>query len=174
MWAWLVANAGTLSVGGTVLLGTATWLFGALRRHADQRYELKKAPKTAVEIQQEIDRHARSVLSSPVLTEFAESTILAAFKRPEAQDRIETVHRTSTSIRNDIDDRVKHGFNNFDSTFALSLSKLGDQLQDGFRRQMAETHVMYMGAIDGLRETIQEFAVELRSHIAADDARREK
>jgi len=168
---WLAKDPGLVwSAFGVIWLG-ATW---ALKKWADALYEPKRPIRTPEEQQHRNDSLARSILSGEVIKEFAENTKNSAYGSTGFRESVENIARTSVPFRDAVDERVKHGFNNFDSTLALALTTLGDRLQEGFRKQAADSQIIYMDAIGDLKEAVQDIAKTLGEHMAEDRARREK
>jgi len=160
----------------TILVFFKRWAsteFALLQAKADDRYEAKRPPMTVQEQMLYDDAMARRVLSTPCINEFAQSTVLSAYRDPRFQDKVEHIVENSVPIERKIDARVKHGFNNFDSTLSLALTTLGDRLQDGVRKSLSESQAIQMEALSGLRDSVQSLAKTVGEHIAADDARRE-
>lgn len=170
MGEWLASNIEFAWTVGIAIYGACIW---ALKKWADANYQPKAKALSDEEQRLAIDAKARAVLASPILHEHASSTTTAAIKSAEMWDQIERVVANSVPIRNVIDARVQHGFNNFESTLSLSLTKLGDQLSEGFRKQMSESQIMYMEALGDLKEAIQAIDRKMEGHIIADEVRRE-
>lgn len=174
-WAGLSAVAvGLLNVVLIPLIGRWARLeVAAFKADAERRFEPKHAPRTPEEQKLRIDSLGRQILSSDIIKEFADSTTDAAYSSKGFRESVENIARTSIPFQEAVDARVKHGFNNFDSTLSLALTNLGDKLSESFRKQASESQAIYMDALGDLKESMQAIAGDLRAHIAADDARRE-
>ena len=167
---WIASNPELAwSIAGAIYLG-GLW---ALKAWAIQYFEPKKKELSPEENRLDLDGKARAVLATPILHEHAKSTATEAINSTAMWDRIEHVTCNSVVIREYIDRRASHALNNYETTLTLTLTKLGDQLSEGFRKQMSESQMMYMEALGDLKEAIQAVASDVKGHIIADEVRRE-
>jgi hypothetical protein len=104
-----------IAVGGLIQLVVGAfvvrWLtveIDLVKKTADERYEPKRAQRTAEEDQLRIDSLARRILSGPIIKEFSDNTVLAAYERPEFRRAVETTVDISLPIQNRIDARIEH------------------------------------------------------------------
>lgn len=161
---WCLENPSAVIAGGTLLASGIGWI---VWKKADERYERRRSDDPEKK-RLRVEQIAREVLSSDVIDEFARSTTFAAYRDPKFQDQVEHIVRNSVEVRNAIDDRVRHGFNNFDSTLSLALTKLGDGLQADVRKQMSESQAMFIEALGDLKDAVQALDKKLDIHIAVE------
>lgn len=181
---WIAENA--LGIIGTIfgLSGPlALFLAWVLRKWLAQSFELRKPRLTDAEKAEEMERLARSVLSTPVIREFAESTVTSEYRQERFYEAVSGVVKRDKSTQEFIDGRAKHVFASHESAMRILISDAVRGVGADLQKSMTDSQSMFMTELRGIRETltekvdafreeVAEMRTELAVHKASDEAKK--
>jgi len=181
--AWLVENAlsviGLASGAFAVATPVVAW---ALRKWLAQSFELRRPRLTDAEKAEEMERLARSVLSTPVIREFAESSIVSEEQSARFFGAVENIAVRSMAVRDCMRDQAKHVALSQESALRVVISEAVRGVGADLQKQLSDSQAMFMSELRGMRAEsaenvkmiigrVSELDTELRVHEATDRAR---
>lgn len=181
---WVAENA--LGIIGTIfgLSGPfALFLAWVLRKWLAQSFELRKPRLTDAEKAEEMERLARSVLSTPVIRGFAELSIVTEEQSARFFETVENVVTRSMAVRDCMREQAKHVALSQESALRVVISDAVRGVGADLQKSMTDSQSMFMTELRGIRETltekvdafreeVAEMRTELAVHKASDEAKK--
>lgn len=171
---WVAQNPGEA-------IGVVSFAFGLLGwglvKWLGDKFEPKRPELSEKQKAEEMERLARSVLSTPVIREFAESTVTSEYRQERFYEAVSGVVKRDKSTQEFIDGRAKHVFTSHESAMRVLISDavrgVGAELQksltdsqDLFMTELRGIRESLTEKVDGFREEVSELKTELAVHKA--------
>lgn len=167
---WVAENA--LGIIGTIfgLSGPfALFLAWVLRKWLAQSFELRKPRLTDAEKAEEMERLARSVLSTPVIREFAESTVTSEYRQERFYEAVSGVVKRDKSTQEFIDGRAKHVFASHESALRVLISDAVRGVGAELQKQLSDSQAMFMSELRAMRTEMSESIKAVADRVTALD-----
>jgi hypothetical protein len=181
---WIAQNPGE-TVGIIATCGVPAgwivrnWIIG----WADKKYAPKEPDQTAEEKVLELESLARSVLSTHIITEFAESTVTSEYRNARFFEAVEGVVIRSKAVQEFTDKRCQHANTSHESAIRIIISDATKAVGDQLQKSLTDSQAMFMAELRGMRsdmaenmkaisEHVGELDTALQVHKAHDDAKR--
>lgn len=177
---WVAQNPGEAIGIGSTALGLAGWL---LVKWLGDKFEPKRPELSEKQKAEEMERLARSVLSTPVIREFAESTVTSEYRQERFYEAVSGVVKRDKSTQEFIDGRAKHALASHESAMRVLISDAVRGVGADLQKSMTDSQSMFMTELRGIRETltekvdafreeVAEMRTELAVHKASDEAKK--
>lgn len=150
---WVAQNPGEaigVASSACVLIG---W---GLVKWLGDKFEPKRPELTDKQKSEEMERLARSVLSTPVIREFAESTVTSEYRQERFYEAVSGVVKRDKSTQEFIDGRAKHVFTSHESAMRVLISDAVRGVGADLQKSMTDSQSMFMTELRGIRETLTE------------------
>lgn len=167
---WVAENA--LGIIGTIfgLSGPfALFLAWVLRKWLAQSFELRKPRLTDAEKAEEMERLARSVLSTPVIREFAESTVTSEYRQERFYEAVSGVVKRDKSTQEFIDGRAKHVFASHESALRVLISDAVRGVGAELQKQLSDSQALFMSELRAMRAEMSESIKAVADRVTALD-----
>lgn len=177
---WVAQNPGEaigVASSACVLIG---WL---LVKWLGDKFEPKRQELSEKQKAEEMERLARSVLSTPVIREFAESTVTSEYRQERFYEAVSGVVKRDKSTQEFIDGRAKHVFASHESAMRVLISDAVRGVGADLQKSMTDSQSMFMIELRGIRsdfvkgleslgEQVSELNTDLQVHKAEDRAKK--
>lgn len=167
---WVAENA--LGIIGTIfgLSGPfALFLAWVLRKWLAQSFELRKPRLTDAEKAEEMERLARSVLSTPVIREFAESSIVTEEQSARFFETVENVVTRSMAVRDCMREQAKHVALSQESALRVVISDAVRGVGAELQKQLSDSQALFMSEIRAMRMEMSESIKAVADRVTALD-----
>lgn len=177
---WVAQNPGEaigVASSACVLIG---WL---LVKWLGDKFEPKRPELSEKQKAEEMERLARSVLSTPVIREFAESSIVTEEQSARFFETVENVVTRSMAVRDCMREQAKHVALSQESALRVVISDAVRGVGADLQRQLSDSQAMFMSELRGMRaesaenvkaiiEHVSELDTKLKVHEARDEAKK--
>lgn len=177
---WVAQNPGEaigVASSACVLIG---WL---LVKWLGDKFEPKRPELSEKQKAEEMERLARSVLSTPVIREFAESSIVTEEQSARFFETVENIVTRSMAVRDCMREQAKHVFASHESAMRVLISDAVRGVGADLQKSMTDSQSMFMTELRGIRESltekvdafreeVAEMRTELAVHKASDEAKK--
>ena len=161
---WVAQNPGE-AIG--VASSTCVLLGWGLVKWLGDKFEPKRPELTEKQKAEEMERLARSVLSTPVIREFAESTVTSEYRQERFYEAVSGVVKRDKSTQEFIDGRAKHVFTSHESAMRVLISDAVRGVGAELQKSMIDSQSMFMSELRGIRESLTEKVDAFREEVAA-------
>lgn len=167
---WVAENA--LGIIGTIfgLSGPfALFLAWVLRKWLAQSFELRKPRLTDAEKAEEMERLARSVLSTPVIREFAESSIVTEEQSARFFETVENIVTRSMAVRDCMREQAKHVALSQESALRVVISDAVRGVGAELQKQLSDSQALFMSELRAMRAEMSESIKAVADRVTALD-----
>lgn len=167
---WVAENA--LGIIGTIfgLSGPfALFLAWVLRKWLAQSFELRKPRLTDAEKAEEMERLARSVLSTPAIRGFAESSIVTEEQSARFFETVENVVTRSMAVRDCMREQAKHVALSQESALRVVISDAVRGVGAELQKQLSDSQALFMSEIRAMRTEMSESIKAVADRVTALD-----
>lgn len=176
---WVAQNPGEaigVASSACVLIG---WL---LVKWLGDKFEPKRPELSEKQKAEEMERLARSVLSTPVIREFAESSIVTEEQSARFFETVENVVTRSMAVRDCMREQAKHVALSQESALRVVISDAVRGVGAELQKQLSDSQALFMSELRAMREEssknvqaiithVSELDTALKVHEASDRAR---
>lgn len=163
---WVAQNPGEAIGIGSTALGLAGWL---LVKWLGDKFEPKRPELSEKQKAEEMERLARSVLSTPVIREFAESTVTSEYRQERFYEAISGVVKRDKSTQEFIDGRAKHVFTSHESAMRVLISDAVRGVGAELQKQLADSQALFMSELRAMRTEMSESIKAVADRVTALD-----
>lgn len=163
---WVAQNPGEaigVASSACVLIG---WL---LVKWLGDKFEPKRPELSERQKAEEMDRLARSVLSTPVIREFAESTVTSEYRQERFYEAVSGVVKRDKSTQEFIDGRAKHVFASHESAMRILISDAVRGVGAELQKQLSDSQALFMSEIRAMRTEMSESIKAVADRVTALD-----
>lgn len=163
---WVAQNPGEaigVASSACVLLG---W---GLVKWLGDKFEPKRPELTEKQKAEEMERLARSVLSTPVIREFAESTVTSEYRQERFYEAVSGVVKRDKSTQEFIDGRAKHVFTSHESALRVLISDAVRGVGAELQKQLSDSQALFMSEIRAMRMEMSESIKAVADRVTALD-----
>lgn len=160
---WVAQNPGEAIGVGSFAFGLLGW---GLVKWLGDKFEPKRPELTDKQKAEEMERLARSVLSTPVIREFAESTVTSEYRQERFYEAVSGVVKRDKSTQEFIDGRAKHVFTSHESAMRVLISDAVRGVGAELQKSMTDSQSMFMTELRGIRESLTEKVDAFREEVA--------
>lgn len=163
---WVAQNPGEAIGIGSTALGLAGWL---LVKWLGDKFEPKRPELSEKQKAEEMERLARSVLSTPVIREFAESTVTSEYRQERFYEAVSGVVKRDKSTQEFIDGRAKHVFTSHESAMRVLISDAVRGVGAELQKQLADSQALFMSELRAMRAEMSESVKAVADRVTALD-----
>lgn len=163
---WVAQNPGEAIGIGSTALGLAGWL---LVKWLGDKFEPKRPELSDKQKSEEMERLARSVLSTPVIREFAESTVTSEYRQERFYEAVSGVVKRDKSTQEFIDGRAKHVFSSHESAMRVLISDAVRGVGAELQKQLADSQALFMSELRAMRTEMSESIKAVADRVTALD-----
>lgn len=163
---WVAQNPGEAIGIGSTALGLAGWL---LVKWLGDKFEPKRPELSERQKAEEMERLARSVLSTPVIREFAESTVTSEYRQERFYEAVSGVVKRDKSTQEFIDGRVKHVFASHESAMRILISDAVRGVGAELQKQLSDSQALFMSELRAMRTEMSESIKAVADRVTALD-----
>lgn len=163
---WVAQNPGEAIGIGSTALGLAGWL---LVKWLGDKFEPKRPELSEKQKAEEMERLARSVLSTPVIREFAESTVTSEYRQERFYEAVSGVVKRDKSTQEFIDGRAKHVFASHESALRVLISDAVRGVGAELQKQLSDSQAMFMSELRAMRMEMSESIKAVADRVTALD-----
>lgn len=163
---WVAQNPGEAIGIGSTALGLAGWL---LVKWLGDKFEPKRPELSERQKAEEMERLARSVLSTPVIREFAESTVTSEYRQERFYEAVSGVVKRDKSTQEFIDGRAKHVFASHESALRVLISDAVRGVGAELQKQLSDSQALFMSEIRAMRTEMSESIKAVADRVTALD-----
>lgn len=163
---WVAQNPGEAIGIGSTALGLAGWL---LVKWLGDKFEPKRPELSEKQKAEEMERLARSVLSTPVIREFAESTVTSEYRQERFYEAVSGVVKRDKSTQEFIDGRAKHVFTSHESAMRVLISDAVRGVGAELQKQLADSQALFMSELRAMRTEMSESIKAVADRVTALD-----
>lgn len=163
---WVAQNPGeAIGVASStcVLIG---WL---LVKWLGDKFEPKRPELSEKQKAEEMERLARSVLSTPVIHEFAESTVTSEYRQERFYEAVSGVVKRDKSTQEFIDGRAKHVFASHESAMRVLISDAVRGVGAELQKQLSDSQALFMSELRAMRTEMSESIKAVADRVTALD-----
>lgn len=163
---WVAQNPGEAIGIGSTALGLAGWL---LVKWLGDKFEPKRPELSEKQKAEEMERLARSVLSTPVIREFAESTVTSEYRQGRFYEAVSGVVKRDKSTQEFIDGRAKHVFASHESAMRILISDAVRGVGAELQKQLSDSQALFMSELRAMRMEMSESIKSVADRVTALD-----
>lgn len=163
---WVAQNPGEAIGIGSTALGLAGWL---LVKWLGDKFEPKRPELSEKQKAEEMERLARSVLSTPVIREFAESTVTSEYRQERFYEAVSGVVKRDKSTQEFIDGRSKHVFTSHESAMRVLISDAVRGVGAELQKQLSDSQALFMSELRAMRAEMSESVKAVADRVTALD-----
>lgn len=163
---WVAQNPGEAIGIGSTALGLAGWL---LVKWLGDKFEPKRPELSEKQKAEEMERLARSVLSTPVIREFAESTVTSEYRQERFYEAVSGVVKRDKSTQEFIDGRAKHVFASHESAMRVLISDAVRGVGAELQKQLSDSQALFMSELRAMRTEMSESIKAVADRVTALD-----
>lgn len=163
---WIAGNIGEAIGIGSVALGGAGW---ALAKWLGDKFEPKRPELTEKQKAEEMERLARSVLSTPVIREFAESSIVTEEQSARFFETVENVVTRSMAVRDCMREQAKHVALSQESALRVVISDAVRGVGAELQKQLSDSQALFMSELRAMRTEMSESIKAVADRVTALD-----
>lgn len=163
---WVAQNPGEAIGIGSTALGLAGWL---LVKWLGDKFEPKRPELSERQKAEEMERLARSVLSTPVIREFAESTVTSEYRQERFYEAVSGVVKRDKSTQEFIDGRAKHVFASHESAMRVLISDAVRGVGAELQKQLSDSQALFMSELRAMRMEMSESIKSVADRVTALD-----
>lgn len=163
---WVAQNPGEAIGIGSTALGLAGWL---LVKWLGDKFEPKRPELSEKQKAEEMERLARSVLSTPVIREFAESTVTSEYRQERFYEAVSGVVKRDKSTQEFIDGRAKHVFASHESAMRILISDAVRGVGAELQKQLSDSQALFMSELRAMRMEMSESIKAVADRVTALD-----
>lgn len=163
---WVAQNPGEAIGIGSTALGLAGWL---LVKWLGDKFEPKRPELSEKQKAEEMERLARSVLSTPVIREFAESTVTSEYRQGRFYEAVSGVVKRDKSTQEFIDGRAKHVFASHESAMRILISDAVRGVGAELQKQLSDSQALFMSELRAMRTEMSESIKAVADRVTALD-----
>lgn len=163
---WVAQNPGEAIGIGSTALGLAGW---GLVKWLGDKFEPKRPELSEKQKAEEMERLARSVLSTPVIREFAESSIVTEEQSARFFETVENVVTRSMAVRDCMREQAKHVALSQESALRVVISDAVRGVGADLQRQLSDSQAMFMSEIRAMRMEMSESIKAVADRVTALD-----
>lgn len=163
---WVAQNPGEaigVASSACVLIG---W---GLVKWLGDKFEPKRPELSEKQKAEEMERLARSVLSTPVIREFAESTVTSEYRQERFYEAVSGVVKRDKSTQEFIDGRAKHVFASHESAMRVLISDAVRGVGAELQKQLSDSQTLFMSEIRAMRMEMSESIKAIADRVTALD-----
>lgn len=163
---WVAQNPGEaigVASSACVLIG---WL---LVKWLGDKFEPKRPELSEKQKAEEMERLARSVLSTPVIREFAESTVTSEYRQERFYEAVSGVVKRDKSTQEFIDGRAKHVFASHESALRVLISDAVRGVGAELQKQLSDSQALFMSELRAMRTEMSESIKAVADRVTALD-----
>lgn len=163
---WVAQNPGEaigVASSACVLIG---WL---LVKWLGDKFEPKRPELSEKQKAEEMERLARSVLSTPVIREFAESSIVTEEQSARFFETVENVVTRSMAVRDCMREQAKHVALSQESALRVVISDAVRGVGAELQKQLSDSQAMFMSEIRAMRTEMSESIKAVADRVTALD-----
>lgn len=163
---WVAQNPGEaigVASSACVLIG---W---GLVKWLGDKFEPKRPELSEKQKAVEMERLARSVLSTPVIREFAESTVTSEYRQERFYEAVSGVVKRDKSTQEFIDGRAKHVFASHESAMRVLISDAVRGVGAELQKQLSDSQTLFMSEIRAMRMEMSESIKAIADRVTALD-----
>lgn len=163
---WVAQNPGEAIGIGSTALGLAGW---GLVKWLGDKFEPKRPELSERQKAEEMERLARSVLSTPVIREFAESTVTSEYRQERFYEAVSGVVKRDKSTQEFIDGRAKHVFASHESALRVVISDAVRGVGAELQKQLSDSQALFMSELRAMRTEMSESIKAVADRVTALD-----
>lgn len=163
---WVAQNPGEAIGIGSTALGLAGWL---LVKWLGDKFEPKRPELSEKQKAEEMERLARSVLSTPVIREFAESSIVTEEQSARFFETVENVVTRSMAVRDCMREQAKHVALSQESALRVVISDAVRGVGADLQRQLSDSQALFMSELRAMRTEMSESIKAVADRVTALD-----
>lgn len=163
---WVAQNPGEAIGIGSTALGLAGWL---LVKWLGDKFEPKRPELSEKQKAEEMERLARSVLSTPVIREFAESSIVTEEQSARFFETVENVVTRSMAVRDCMREQAKHVALSQESALRVVISDAVRGVGAELQKQLSDSQALFMSEIRAMRTEMSESIKAVADRVTALD-----
>lgn len=163
---WVAQNPGEAIGIGSTALGLAGWL---LVKWLGDKFEPKRPELSEKQKAEEMERLARSVLSTPVIREFAESTVTSEYRQERFYEAVSGVVKRDKLTQEFIDGRAKHVFASHESAMRILISDAVRGVGAELQKQLSDSQALFMSELRAMRMEMSESIKAVADRVTALD-----
>lgn len=163
---WVAQNPGEaigVASSACVLIG---W---GLVKWLGDKFEPKRPELSEKQKAEEMERLARSVLSTPVIREFAESTVTSEYRQARFYEAVSGVVKRDKSTQEFIDGRAKHVFASHESAMRVLISDAVRGVGAELQKQLSDSQALFMSELRAMRTEMSESIKAVADRVTALD-----
>lgn len=163
---WVAQNPGEAIGIGSTALGLAGWL---LVKWLGDKFEPKRPELSEKQKAEEMERLARSVLSTPVIREFAESSIVTEEQSARFFETVENVVTRSMAVRDCMREQAKHVALSQESALRVVISDAVRGVGAELQKQLSDSQALFMSELRAMRTEMSESIKAVADRVTALD-----
>lgn len=163
---WVAQNPGEAIGIGSTALGLAGW---GLVKWLGDKFEPKRPELSEKQKAEEMERLARSVLSTPVIHEFAESSIVTEEQSARFFETVENVVTRSMAVRDCMREQAKHVALSQESALRVVISDAVRGVGAELQKQLSDSQALFMSEIRAMRTETSESIKAVADRVTALD-----
>lgn len=163
---WVAQNPGEaigVASSACVLIG---WL---LVKWLGDKFEPKRPELSEKQKAEEMERLARSVLSTPVIREFAESSIVTEEQSARFFETVENVVTRSMAVRDCMREQAKHVAFSQESALRVVISDAVRGVGAELQKQLSDSQALFMSELRAMRTEMSESIKAVADRVTALD-----
>lgn len=163
---WVAQNPGEAIGIGSTALGLAGWL---LVKWLGDKFEPKRPELSEKQKAEEMERLARSVLSTPVIREFAESSIVTEEQSARFFETVENVVTRSMAVRDCMREQAKLVALSQESALRVVISDAVRGVGAELQKQLSDSQALFMSELRAMRTEMSESIKAVADRVTALD-----
>lgn len=163
---WVAQNPGEAIGIGSTALGLAGW---GLVKWLGDKFEPKRPELSERQKAEEMERLARSVLSTPVIREFAESSIVTEEQSARFFETVENVVTRSMAVRDCMREQAKHVALSQESALRVVISDAVRGVGAELQKQLSDSQALFMSELRAMRTEMSESVKAVADRVTALD-----
>lgn len=163
---WVAQNPGEaigVASSACVLIG---W---GLVKWLGDKFEPKRPELSEKQKAEEMERLARSVLSTPVIREFAESSIVTEEQSARFFETVENVVTRSMAVRDCMREQAKHVALSQESALRVVISDAVRGVGAELQKQLSDSQALFMSELRAMRAEMSESIKAVADRVTALD-----
>ena len=163
---WVAQNPGEaigVASSACVLIG---W---GLVKWLGDKFEPKRPELSEKQKAEEMERLARSVLSTPVIREFAESSIVTEEQSARFFETVENVVTRSMAVRDCMREQAKHVALSQESALRVVISDAVRGVGAELQKQLSDSQALFMSELRSMRTEMSESIKAVADRVTALD-----
>lgn len=163
---WVAQNPGEAIGIGSTALGLAGW---GLVKWLGDKFEPKRPELSEKQKAEEMERLARSVLSTPVIRGFAESSIVTEEQSARFFETVENVVTRSMAVRDCMREQAKHVALSQESALRVVISDAVRGVGAELQKQLSDSQAMFMSELRAMRTEMSDSIKAVADRVTALD-----